>query len=411
MKTSNRWMHVVVGIVILLLAGLVYAWSVLQAPIAKAYPDWTKAQLSLTFTITMFCFCIGGFVGGMLQKRLAPRTLVWVAAGLFVAGFALTSTASSLMGLYLGFGVLAGLASGLAYNATLGAVLPWFPDKQGLVSGVLLMGFGMSSFVVGKVYTAVTPSDGGGAWRTSFMIMGIIILVVMAVAGFFVRKPDASWKAPASPGKKPARASFEEIGAREMVRRPSFWLFILWATLLSAAGLAIVSQGSPIAQEACPGMDMSTVATLVGVLSIMNGLGRIIFGAMFDRLGRATTMLAVGIVNVAAMGLLVVALTGHNFFALVFGYVLTGLAYGGVPTSNSVFTSTFYGQRNYPVNLSIVNLNLLVASFGSTIAGMVYDTTRSYVALAAIVAVAVIAGSVASFLIRTPVSATSRRPR
>jgi OFA family oxalate/formate antiporter-like MFS transporter len=401
MKSLDRRVYAAVGIVVLLGSGLVYAWSVLQAPIAAAYPDWTKGQLSLTFTITMFCFCIGGFAGGMLQRRWRPRVLVWASAALFLAGFSLASSASSLVMLYLGFGVLAGLGSGLAYNAALSSVLPWFPDKQGLISGVLLMGFGISSFAVGKAYTALTPSDGGFAWRGSLMAIGVVLAVVMALAGFLVEKPGRGWRAPGKASRR-RTASYEEVPSTQMVRRPSFWLFMVWTTLLSAAGLAIVSQGSPLAQEAIPGISMGTVATLAGLISVFNGVGRILSGAMFDGLGRAKTMLASGALFVVAMLLVILSLTSHSMPLLVLAFVATGLAYGCVPPINSAFASLFFGQRNYPVNVSIVNLNLLVASFGSTVAGMVVDATKSYVTVAVIVIVAVVAGTVAGWLIREP---------
>ena len=131
MRSASRWIYVAVGCVVLLFSGLVYAWSVLSGPIAAEFPRWTTAQLSLTFTIVMSFF--------------------WISALLFLAGFLLTAGMRSLPMLYVGFGVVCGLASGFSYNAVLGTVGAWFPDKQGLVSGILLMGFGLSSYLIGKL--------------------------------------------------------------------------------------------------------------------------------------------------------------------------------------------------------------------------------------------------------------------
>ena len=405
----NRWVYAVVGIITLLFVGLIYAWTVLQAPISIQHPEWSKSAVSLTFTIVMICFCLGGFAGGMMAKRFKARTLMWISAVFLLAGFLLTSRSDSLGLLYVGFGILSGFGSGLAYNAVLSTVGKWFPDKQGLISGLLLMGFGMGSFVIGKVYTAFAPSDGSDAWRGAFMVLGIVIFVVVIIAGFFIVKPDEGWRAPASAksSKKP-RESYTELAPKQMEKTASFWMFFIWAILLSAAGMIIMSQGTPIVQEACPGTEMSEVATIVGLISIFNGVGRIIFGTLFDVLGRFKEMLLGGIVFVVAIILVLLALNSHSMPLLVLSYIVTGLGYGCITPTNSAFTSLFFGMKNYPVNYSLVNMNLLVASFGSTIAGSIYDSTGSY-QLVLIVTIALIAvGTVISCLIRKPAGAGRR---
>ena len=402
MKHLNRWVYGAAGTLILLFAGLVYAWTVLQAPIAAAYPGWSKGQLSLTFTITMICFCLSGVIGGILQKRWPPRYLVWISAALFLAGFFVAAKAHSLAGLYLGFGILAGSGSGLAYNGVLSAVSAWFPDCQGFISGVLLMGFGLSSFLVGKVYTAVTPSDGGDAWRNSFLAFGVILFVVMVAAGTFVVLPPKEKSKPESADGQKSLSAYEEIGPGEMLHRPTFWLFMVWVVILSAAGLAVISQGTPMALEACPQLSMNTVGTVVGLLSIFNGIGRIVFGGLFDKIGRFWTMLLGGLVFLAAMLLLLLALLTHSLPLLVIAYIVTGLGYGCVTPTNSAFVNRFYGQKNYPINLSVVNMNMIITSSGSTIAGAIFDLTKTYMSIIVVVAVLLLLATVVSCFIRTP---------
>ena len=181
MRSASRWIYVAVGCVVLLFSGLVYAWSVLSGPIAAEFPRWTTAQLSLTFTIVMSFFCLGGLTCGALSARISPRIFLWISALLFLAGFLLTAGMRSLPMLYVGFGVVCGLASGFSYNAVLGTVGAWFPDKQGLVSGILLMGFGLSSFLIGKLYQRFTPTA-IGSWRRSFVVLGIITAVLVAAS-------------------------------------------------------------------------------------------------------------------------------------------------------------------------------------------------------------------------------------
>lgn len=337
-----------------------------------------------------------------MQKKLTPRVIVWISALLFLAGFSITSVADSLITLYLGFGVLAGLASGLVYNAVMSSVTSWFPDKQGFISGLLLMGFGISGFIIGKVYTAVTPMDSNGGWRTTFLVFGFIIFVVMAFAGFFIVKNDKQWDVDVTENVKESEKSYEEICSKEMVVRPSFWLYLFWATSLSAAGLAIISQGAPMAMEACPEITMSTVATVVGLISVFNGVGRIVFGTLFDKIGHFFTMVIGSVIFIIAIILLITALTSHMMVLLIVAYIVTGLAYGCITPTGSAYVNRFYGSKNYPINLSVVNMNMLVSSFGSMAAGIVFDLTHSYVAILEMVIILVVLGTVASFFIRKP---------
>ncbi|MDY4574603.1 MAG: MFS transporter [Intestinibacter sp.] len=384
MKALNRWIYAVVGVIVLLFAGLIYAWSVLVTPISQEFTNWSNTSLSLTFTICMIFFCLGGLIGGLLQKKIDVKINVWLAAVLFLIGFFISSKSQNIVTLYVGYGVLAGFASGLAYNSVMSTMSKWFPDKQGLISGILLMGFGLGSFIIGKIYQAYTPTDIGG-WRTSFMIFGIILVIVLGIGGFFFVKPGDDFVPPVSASKGKEKNSNKinkelviDVNSVQMLKRPSFWFYFVWATLLGAAGLALISQASGIAGEVGKGVSASTIATVVGLISICNGIGRVIYGGMFDKLGRFKTMMTVVVVFFISALLLIIAFKSKSFGILIVGFMLCGASYGGITSTNSAFINSFYGATNYPVNFSIINLNLIIASFGSTIAGALYDSSGSY---------------------------------
>lgn len=379
MRRLNRWIYAIVGTVVLLFAGLIYAWSVLSSPIAEEFVNWSKAQLSLTFTIVMIMFCLGGLVGGLLSNKINVKINVWLSAILFLIGFYLTSKTTMLFNLYIGFGVLSGFASGLVYNAVMSTISKWFPDKQGLISGILLMGFGLGSFIIGKVYQAYTPTEIGG-WRTSFMVFGVILFIVIGFGGFFFVKPNEDFVPPQNikQNKKKIVEQGIDINALAMVKRPTFWLFFMWSFLLNGASLALISQAKGVAVEIGPSLDLSIIATVVGLISIFNGIGRVVYGAMFDKIGRAKTMLTINIVFFISAGILILSFINNNFLLMIIGFMSCGFSYGGVPTTGSAFVNAFYGSTYYPVNFSIVNLNLIVASFGSAIAGVLYDSSGSY---------------------------------
>ena len=378
MKHLNRWVYAIVGVIVLLFAGLVYAWSVLSTPIAAEFADWSKAQLSMTFTIVMIMFCIGSLLCGLLSGKLSAKMSVRIGAVLFLLGFFLASRTQSLAMLYIGFGVLCGLSSGLCYNAVMSTMVRWFPDRPGLISGVLLMGFGGGSFIIGKLYQAWTPVEIGG-WRASFLVMGIIIFVVLAICSFFFVAPGADFVAPAAKnGKAAVRAAGREYKPLEMLKKPSFWLYYVWAIALSAAGLALISQASGVVWEASASQTAGAVATIVGLISICNALGRVLFGGMYDKYGRSLSMQLVNILFIITSGVLILALTAKSVVVVIIGFILGGLAYSGVTPTNSAFCRAYFGPVNYPVNFSLINSNLIFASFGSTVSGALFDASGSY---------------------------------
>mgnify|MGYP002554043812 FL=1 len=377
MKQLNRWVYAIVGVIVLLFAGLVYAWSVLSTPIAAEFTAWTKAQLSLTFTLVMIFFCIGSLLCGLLSGRLSAKNAVRLGAALFLAGFFLASRCHSPLTLYLGFGVLCGLGSGLSYNAVMSTMVRWFPDKPGLISGVLLMGFGGGSFLIGKLYQAWTPADVGG-WRISFLVLGVVCFVVLAVCSFFFVAPGADFTAPAGRGGRAVAAPLEDCKPTVMLRRPAFWLFYIWAIAVSAAGLALISQASGIVWEISADQTASSVATIVGLISICNAVGRVLFGGVFDKYGRSLSMQLVNVLFVAASGVLLAALGNRSVPLVIAGFMVGGLAYAGVTPSCSAFCRAYFGPTHYPVNFPLIVSNLIFASFGSTISGALYDASCSY---------------------------------
>ena len=350
MKQLNRWVYAIVGVIVLLFAGLVYAWSVLSTPIAAEFTSWTKAQLSLTFTIVMILFCIGSLLCGLLSGKLSAKMSVRIGAVLFLLGFFLASRTQSAAMLYIGFGVLCGLSSGLCYNAVMSTMVRWFPDRPGLISGVLLMGFGGGSFIIGKLYQAWTP-DWIGGWRVSFVVLGIIIFVVLAICSFFFVAPGADFVAPAAKSGK---------------------------TAVKAAGLALISQASGVVWEASADQTAGAVATIVGLISICNAVGRVLFGGMYDKYGRSLSMQLVNILFIITAGVLILALSTRSIVVVIIGFVLGGLAYSGVTPTNSAFCRAYFGPAHYPVNFPLINSNLIFASFGSTISGALYDASGSY---------------------------------
>ena len=363
---SHRWLILIVGVATMLFAGIIYAWSILKVPFATELGYKTSA-LALNFTFTMSFFCLGGFISSRLVKLLGTRLTIVMAGVLAGLGFVLTSRlgTNNTALLYLTYAFLAGSGIGISYIVIISTVNAWFPDRRGLSSGALMMGFGFSTLLFGKLADALFQSSVG--WRNTYIIIGIAIAVVLSLSSFVIKAPDSTIELPAK--KQQASAGKESFEVRdytpsEMVRRFTFWQAFLVFVCLTAVGNSVISFARDLAVSV--GAKAALATTLVGVLSVCNGLGRIFTGAAFDALGRRITMIASSVLTIFAAGVTLLAVCIHSLPIGIIGLCLTGLSYGSVPTICSAFASAFYGQKHFATNLSISNFNLMVASFIAT---------------------------------------------
>lgn len=382
MRVQSRSIQAITAQVIMMFAGMVYAWSVLSSPIAEEFTKWSKVQLSFTFTLAMITFCVGCMIGGFLNGKLKVQNYLICSGILFLGGFFMASRAHSLPALYLGFGLICGLASGLAYNVVISTLCCWYPEKQGFISGLLLMAFGFGSFIIGKLYQRFTPVA-IGAWRGSFAFLGCIIFVVFIIGSLILRAPPEGFSPPPATKRKKKFVNPVplDVPAKEMLTKRTFWGYYIWATVTGAAGLSLISQAGFIAKEIGPNISAGSISTAVGLISIFNAMGRVLAGTSFDRFGRRLTMRTVNSTFLVAGIALVVAIKTQSLVLMLIGFVLGGLAYGGVTPTNSAFVSSYFGITHFPLNFSIVNSNIIIASFGSTVSGALYDATGSYMAV------------------------------
>lgn len=402
MKTQSiniRWLYLALGVLAMLFAGVIYAWSILKAPFADF---WDASQLALNFTLTMTFFCLGGFVGAKLSKRFGTMVAILTAGVLTAAGFILASTITGkqILLLYLSYGLLAGLGIGISYNVVISTVNAWFPDKKGLCSGCLMMGFGASSLVLGNLASAAMEKLG---WNTAFVMLGVGLGAVLTLTALILKKPDKTVVLPAPKAKKSGKAENFEIRdytTGQMLRRWSFWMAFVGIGLLAAVGSSVISFARDLALSV--GAAASLATTLVGVLSVCNGLGRILTGALFDAMGRRFTMMAANILTIAAAGVTLLAVVLHSLPLCIAGLCLVGLSYGSCPTVSSAFVSAFYGGKYFPTNFSIMNFNLIGSSLMATACGSLLTSTGAYTAPFLLLLGLACGALVLNFIIRKP---------
>ena len=361
--SNKRWLYLGMGTLTLLFLGLIYAWSIFRTPFGEMYPDWSISQLSLTFTISMIFFCLGGFAGGVLSKKLSIGIRMLISAVMLLAGFFVVSMmkadspGTSLTMLYIFYGVFGGGGVGVAYNGVIGTINKWFPDKVGLASGIMLMGFGLGGLVLGSVVNSMIGSMG---LLTVFRILGIAICAVCVLAAIIIKSPTAEDSA-ALAGlsvKKDAAGETEvrNYTAGEMMKTAKFWFFVIWAILLNAAGLLVINSAANIS------VAFGGAAILGMIVSLFNGAGRIIAGNNFDRRGRFFSTLVNNAFMLAAGILLTLGGMSGKYIFILCGLVFVGLAYGGCPTITSAYINKAFGPVNFPTNFSIANFSLIPAA-------------------------------------------------
>ncbi len=388
-QQSKRWLYLIIGVVMMLLLGLIYAWSVFRVPIQQEF-GWSAAETSITFSISMMMFCIGGLVSGILTGKKGHRVTLICCAICLAVGFISASRIDSLLGIYITYGGLCGFGVGLGYNAIIGTVLKWFPDKQGLISGVILMGFGFGSMILGTLGASLITSFG---WRTTFVIFGVAFLVIFLVGAMLLRIAPEELSAQLLVKGKKVQPSMEEISYKDMLRRKNFWLFFIWAVAVSSAGLVIMNISATYANFIL-GDNLTRAAVVAGIISITNGIGRVIIGQLFDMKGYKFTMIADVLLFMISGIFLILSFTTKSSSILVIAFIFAGFAYGGISPNISAFIAHFFGKKNYTLNYGIAYLNLLIASIigplcggGSYVGSFVYMIIFGMIALVLAIAI------------------------
>ncbi len=365
MKINNRWLRLAMATFALLMAGIVYAWSFFKPPIAEIYGwDGRASGLQLNYTLTLCFFCLGGLAASFAGKKVSVRGRMLIGAALLCAGFVIVSTltGTSPFLLYLSYGIMAGTGIGFVYNTVVGATTPWFPDKKGTASGIMMLGFGFSSLVLGNLAAKLFDVIG---WQNVFRVYGLGIGAVLAIVGFLLRMPRE--------GEVPAVAAAASSDSKDyttlqMLKRPSFWMVFSVIMLINAVGSVAIGQS----KDMILGVDENALALAglaASLVSVMNGVGRFIWGTLFDKIGMRRTQYVLCVVFIAAALSMWMGIVAGSTVIVFLGICLAGMSYSFCPTATTTFSLGFYGKKNFQLNFAVMTLTLIPGSFASTIVG------------------------------------------
>lgn len=399
----NRWVVAFAAMLVMLGPGALYSYSLFTSGLVASF-NWTTAEATWAFSLALFFLGVGGVIGGFWQDRAGPRivalagTLLW-GAGNIIAGMFAADYGQLL--LYLAYGVLGGLGCGMAYIACVSTVIKWFPERRGFGGGLVVMGFGLGAFVYGLVIrnlpayqAAVKSSAAFAAARAAaaaqhavfdpakyalppgmvhdllniFVVSGIAFAAVGGLLALLLADPPLDYTVPGA-------AETPSLTPGEMVANPQFYL--LWVMLFMnvTAGLIIVSNAVAIIQE-LTAQPLGVVAGLYAFLAILNGLGRLLWGSLSDRIGRK---LSFALIFGIQVGVFFFLGGYHDFTLTMVSFAIVLICFGGGFGVMPAFSADFFGTEwfgaNYGLTLTAWGLaGILGPFFVST----VKDLTGSY---------------------------------
>ena len=357
----------ILGFVIMLFAGVFYAWSLFRVELQAQFPSWTAKAASLNLSVFIITFCLGGLLGGRLTAKLGQPKVARIGAVVVLAGGLVFLTLgklgddAALWVMYLSYGVLCGLGVGMIYNADISAVGSLFPRAGGLVSGALLTGFGLGSLIMGAVVMKLAAGIG---FYPAFLI-GVVLVSVTSFFGAPLLTP-----AERDPGAAGPAAGAKELTTGQMLRKPVFWLFFCWVVFMTSGGLMVINSAAAIA------MLFGAAAILGMIVSVFNGLSRTFIGAFCDKCGSSASMLlSNGCALMAGVFLLIAAGTGSAAL-MICGLIAAGITYGCAMSMNAVVIREEFGNLNYPSNFSVATLSGIPASIiGPFVSGVLQDAS------------------------------------
>ena len=394
---SGRWFFVVIGLVMNVCLGAVYAYSIFLAPVKNVF-NVSASLANLPFMVFLSFFAILMFFGGRIMEKMGPRKLIIIGSIIVGLGWMLSSLAPNIWILTLTYGVIAGSGVGLVYGCPVATAARWFPDKKGLAVGLMLAGFGGSALITGKLASLMIPTVG---LSNTFLYFGIVFGIILVILGIPFRFPAAGWT---PPGWKPVAGfvAAADFMPAEMIKTSTYWGLLFCFMIGSIAGLMAIGISKPVGNEIIK-ISGDTAATLVGVFACFNAIGRPLFGFITDKLtARYATMINLSIILLVSILMINAGQGDTNLY--VVSFIGFWMCLGGWLAIAPAATATFFGMKNYARNYGVVFFAYGIgAIIGGIISGQAKDVFGTYTYAFYPTAVLAAVGLVLAFvLLKTP---------
>jgi OFA family oxalate/formate antiporter-like MFS transporter len=394
-KVLNRWLVVAGGILIQVCLGAIYAWSAFTAKLTAAPFEFTRTQTQVIFSVGLLSFAVVmALVAGRWQMKSGPRVVAATGGLVLGLGYMLAGlTGTSFAGMLVGIGILGGAGIGLAYVCPIAALVKWFPDKKGMITGLAVAGFGFGALVWIKLtggfqFGPVNLTPGwaglyGAGWTVNqiFMLYGVLFAVLVGLGSLVMVNPPEGWQPEGwTPPAASAASGGVEFTTAEMIRTPQYWgLFSVFA-VGALAGLMVIGIIRLFGIDAltASGMEIGQATVITGTAmglfyALFNGLGRIVWGTISDTLGRRNSIALMSLVQGIMM--ILFFFIGGSEWGLYLGAALIGFNFGGNFALFPAATADIFGNNNVGVNYPWVFLAYGVGGlFGPILGGYMGDT-------------------------------------
>jgi OFA family oxalate/formate antiporter-like MFS transporter len=399
-----RWLLVAAGLLLQFSIGAVYAWSVFGGALENAQ-EWqlSKVRASLPFTVTIGMIFIGSYVGGRLQDAKGPRLVALLggiiyAVGIILASF--TNGADDYWLLIVGYGVISGFGLGFAYIVPIAMLQKWFPDKTGLITGLAVGGFGFGAVLTSPVAQWLIDRDPEDP-TSSFLPLGIAYLVMSLIGASFFRNPPEGYTVPGfEPASKDGGGEKgKDYSQGEALRTPQWYLLTAILTLSVSAGISLISQAKLSATD-ISGFSVTGAATLVGVLAIFNGAGRIVWAGISDYIGRMKTFAAILLLQ--GVCLIVLPHAGNVVLFSVLAAIIY-LCYGGTFGTMPATAGDFFGVRNAGAIYGLMLVGWSLGGIiGPVIASALIGDDKAYTVAYTTIGIIALASVALTFVTKVP---------
>jgi MFS transporter, OFA family, oxalate/formate antiporter len=354
---------------------------------------WGRAKISSAVSVLLLVFSIFMVIGGLLERKIGPRKTASIGGVLVGLGWVSASFAYSPFMLYVCYGVIAGIGTGLSYIPSIASGIKWFPDKKGLVTGIIVFGFGFGTAFLSPLITKLINAYG---WRTTMLACGIIFGLVIILAAQFLKIPPLSNSA-----KEGGLRSERVFSPIEMLKTNSFKIMFLTYFISMIAGMMTI--GHLIAFITDKNFSAMQGALALTILSIFNGVGRIVFGYASDLWGGRKIL----VLLFALIGSTMFTLYHSGALLVIYAFsMVIGLCFGGFLAVYPALTAEYFGRRDFAVNYGLIFIGYGTGCFfGPLIGGWVHDMTKSYLAAFYFAgALALTGGVLIYYLLRKPSS-------
>ncbi len=360
------------GLGVNLTLGVLYAWGVISAALIDQM-GWSATQTQIPYMIACAAFAFFMVPGGRLQDRFGPKPIIITAAILTGIGFLMAGAIMTVLGLTIFFGVVFGIGMGMGYAAPTPAACKWFcPSRRGLISGVVVSGFGLAPIYIAPLTTLLIRQYG---IQSTFYILGVAFFLIIILLAQMICNPPEGYK-PAISAKVTARkrTAQKEFDVKEVLKTPQFYMLWVMFCFGTFAGLLTIGQMAKIGIEQA---GMTSAFTLIAFYAFFNFFGRIAWGVISDRIGRRFSMFAmfaIQLITYLAFPYLVTPVS------LTIGIIMVGFTFGGMLTLFPAVTGDYYGMKNFGLNYGIVFTAWGIGGVaGPLVGGLVRDITGTYV--------------------------------